>query len=873
MKKLFGLLAGLAFATAFADPVDLVPTAKSFEVGEQRVDEVGPYNYSASEFYYDESAGEDVEGNYWLYGPGNGAATVKAFGDEVQYSYADATYAEGGRYGDFETAEDNDNYLSIETAANAPLFRTLADCSSATQQVAIGENGIMIDTLVKFTGAEEDPTPGAEDKLIVWLKGVESETDPEVVAGETNLYITAGLVTDEATTATNIQITGYADGTSLQVVPDTWYRLTVKAMANIFEDGSELTVPGFLVYLNGKLVRHGGAQLVDVTDNPSELAQAHIDNCTLFPSLVRGDATLTAVGFEGTGGIDDLRIADGTEAPGFAQEFTISYVYGEDDGWNYVEDFTPKAFYTPDEGTVLLPAANQFVSGTYAFAGWYTNENYLGEVVTSFDASEGGARTFWAKFEAVQSGFTFTLPVLAHASVAVSVSGNPVAADSGTTFTVPSGSTIDILYTADSGYAFYGGSTSFLPVQVADATSEAQILAALTTAGASDAEAKIYGIWYNLDSKGEMPVGAPTSYAVTNEDFELAAPIAYDGYSFLGWYTNALFEGDRVFTNYVADAEEKYYAAKWDLVNYTVTYLETNGTASAEMPAQGSYTVEDEPATFTLQAPAEKTGYSFMGWFDNQGLEGQAVTSFAVSDAANKTFYAKWQAQMSWITWQYEDIGASPVSNIAVDVVANANPGSWTYGESFLFESNKVVLAGFTCVGFRDALGNPIDGIAATDLGNITVTALLKADEEDEQYEPLKPGDEPEHVDSWQDFVDATNAVGGVVGVPDAVAAVLTTAQQEAYQALFTYVATPNVGGGYDVTVDFTEAAKAALEAEADAKAETLPLATLAAGETSESTLPDLTPGLYYSVVYGTGVTAISSEGTRAMAGPTARPR
>lgn len=72
-----------------------------------------------------------------------------------------------------------------------------------------------------------------------------------------------------------------------------------------------------------------------------------------------------------------------------------------------------------------------------------------------------------------------------------------------------------------------------------------------------------------------------------------------------------------------------------DVKTYTVTLNSNEATECGELTA---YTYG---AGATLPVPT-KTGYNFMGWFDNAEFAGDAVTQISATDMGNKTFFAKW---------------------------------------------------------------------------------------------------------------------------------------------------------------------------------------------------------------------------------------
>ena len=175
----------------------------------------------------------------------------------------------------FVDATTTNKYLKVDTN-NEVLYRSVEavdDVNALNAGTAIGD-GLYFDANVQFTASDDAPTPDSADKLIVWMKATEGD-EPS-----TNLMVTAGVY-DEGTekyVATPFVIDGNYSA-------DTWYRLTVKAMV-------ESDVTKFTVFVDDSQVKTGGVEVV-------------------FDSLVAAgeDANydkLTAVGFKGTGAVDNL---------------------------------------------------------------------------------------------------------------------------------------------------------------------------------------------------------------------------------------------------------------------------------------------------------------------------------------------------------------------------------------------------------------------------------------------------------------------------------------------------------------------------------------------------------------------------------------
>lgn len=244
--------------------------------------------------------------------------------------------------------------------------------------VEIGSEGKVIDTLVQFTASETAPELADGDKLVVWLKqqteddkptdwqdeikvntkytytwthetegdksyvhygdealsaaemeeaGIPAGTEPQVddVMEDhvwpcyTNLMVTAGqLASDGTVVKQDFKV-------SESVEPDKWYRLTIRAIENVTTYNSKQS--GFAIYLDGVAVAcmddDYQTKLLNGFDvaNLSSTAKSLYDNKELFISAVSstsGASVLTAVGFDGTGKIDDLTINTVENGPQFA---------------------------------------------------------------------------------------------------------------------------------------------------------------------------------------------------------------------------------------------------------------------------------------------------------------------------------------------------------------------------------------------------------------------------------------------------------------------------------------------------------------------------------------------------------------------------
>ena len=145
---------------------------------------------------------------------------------------------------------------------------------------------------------------------------------------------------------------------------------------------------------------------------------------------------------------------------------------------------------------------------------------------------------------------------------------------------------------------------------------------------------KTYTVTYNANEHGVTTV----SFVRVGEGEKVQSPtdpIAAEGYTFAGWYTEP--ECLKAFTfNEEIDHSYTLYA-KWLPETFSITY-EMNGVSSAgENPV--SYTIETQ--TFALTAPADVAGYVFEGWFYDANFT-QPASQVILGSTGDKTFYAKW---------------------------------------------------------------------------------------------------------------------------------------------------------------------------------------------------------------------------------------
>ena len=278
------------------------------------------------------------QSTYWLYEGASGSedgSTVKAYGGENL-----SAPAAGGQ-----------QYLELSTEGGT-LWRSLAVGNTVGEGIdnklgaaqALPAGGLYIDTMVQFTPTEDggapDTAPG--DKLAIWLN-----VDSSGAAPVTNLMVKAAQWDDNGAASSFVEKTFVLTGAG-DINPAKWYRLTVKAIADCDQrmkknQGYDTAITGFQIFLDGSkeplkatedTFTAGYLALAKDAGEWGWLQQGQDDDVinlmeskTLFPSLMGAEtaATLQAVGFKGSGALDNLAITEAEPQPTPGPEFEVDW--------------------------------------------------------------------------------------------------------------------------------------------------------------------------------------------------------------------------------------------------------------------------------------------------------------------------------------------------------------------------------------------------------------------------------------------------------------------------------------------------------------------------------------------------------------------
>ena len=204
--------------------------------------------------------------------------------------------------------------------------------------------------------------------------------------------------------------------------------------------------------------------------------------------------------------------------------------------------------------------------------------------------------------------------------------------------------------------------------------------------------------------------GTINSGNVTEYTYGVGATLPTDvtrtGYTFKGWYDNESLTGNPVTAIGGAETGNKEYWAKWEANTYTVTLNTNGGTINSGNVTGYTYGVG---ATLPTADDMTYTGYTFKGWYDNEGLTGFPVTAISDTETGNKEYWAKWEANAYTVTL-----------NTNGGTINSGNVTGYTYGVGATLPTD-VTRTGYTFKGWYDnenLTGSPVTAISNTETGN-----------------------------------------------------------------------------------------------------------------------------------------------------------
>ena len=287
--------------------------------------------------------------------------------------------------------------------------------------------------------------------------------------------------------------------------------------------------------------------------------------------------------------------------------------------------------------------ANAFSRTGYSFAGWATTTNgsqaYANKGSITATYSSKGPVTLYARWTA--NTYTVSFDKQSGSGGSNSVTATYGSAMPSASMPTRTGYTFGGYYDQKDGagtqyYNANGGS-----VRSWNKTSNTTLYAKWT--------ANTYKVIFNGNGS--------TSGSMSDQNFTYgtaqnltANAFSKTGYTFAGWATSA--DGDKVYNNQQSvnnltstNGGTFNLYAKWDVVNYTISYELDGGSVASENPT--SYNIES--AAITLNNPT-KDGYTFAGW---TGTDlGAATTSVTIAHGStgNRSYTATWTENTATLT-------------------------------------------------------------------------------------------------------------------------------------------------------------------------------------------------------------------------------
>jgi len=253
-----------------------------------------------------EGTGEIAQRDNWF---SFSAANDLADASQVR-SHATPPWADGGVPDHFGTGA-NERYLDVVTRGGL-LWRSLYPAASATETGDAYSlvSTVYLDTLVQLTPCRDLETPAVEsgkDQFVLWLNATSE--------GVTNLCLRAGLLASDGSVEPATFVFTNATWTV-----GAWQRLTVELIGTLTGEatGAGGIGPVFRFHLDGKRLQAATQGIaVDLLARMRAEGSAWVADAeagALFGSLRGGTpgrrASFTAVGFRGTGAVDDLAFTE-----------------------------------------------------------------------------------------------------------------------------------------------------------------------------------------------------------------------------------------------------------------------------------------------------------------------------------------------------------------------------------------------------------------------------------------------------------------------------------------------------------------------------------------------------------------------------------
>jgi len=403
-------------------------------------------------------------------------------------------------------------------------------------------------------------------------------------------------------------------------------------------------------------------------------------NITLYAKWAEAPKNSYTVSFISNGGTEvaDLTVEEGAVATAPSAPTLIGHTF---EGWYTDSELTSTSSFnfstTPVTGNLTLYANWTLNSYTVSF-----NSNG-GSAVANQTVEYNGTATEpvaperqgyvfsgWYRDLAGTDQYVFTSPVTANLTLyanwtaTFTVSFDSYGGSSVASQTVEyNGTAAEPAAPTKVGHTFVGW---YIDVDLKEAYSFATAVTANRTLYANW-EQIIYTVGF--DSKG----GSAVNQQLVNYGGTAAEPAAPTraGYMFGGWYADLTSDTAYNFTTQVTSSFTLY--AKWTAMN-TVSFISNGGSPVDDLMVENG-------AKAAAPADPTRTGYTFEGWYSDEGLK--EAYSFSSPVTINLTLYAKWA--MNSYTVSFISNGGSSVADQIVEHDGTVNKPVAPKRQDFMF--------------------------------------------------------------------------------------------------------------------------------------------------------------------------------------------
>ena len=290
---------------------------------------------------------------------------------------------------------ESGGYLAVDSSGDVPTYRTYSSIGNLEGDGAYTEipDDVVFEAKLQFSACDRLVVPelDAGSKFAIWLYGD---------GATTNLYVTAGgsVYDDE----NNINApTNYCLDAEVQA--GEWYKVTVRGIRNVSTTNTAggKNMMGFTVFIDGKQASCVDEDYLEKLPAISEARpdmKYYVANRQLFPSIMPAGVTqksaqVSAMGFLGTGKVDDIAITDGSdvEIAAIPDIFEITWDVAVAEFSYSTNDETYDKFTVTASGpeSLLLVVTELDADSTVSVKDIVRNEGYEGEATMAAKVSVG----------------------------------------------------------------------------------------------------------------------------------------------------------------------------------------------------------------------------------------------------------------------------------------------------------------------------------------------------------------------------------------------------------------------------------------------------------------------------------------------------